>query len=200
MLFPSLLQPAGHIVTLTHTGISQYIPHPMVSPQQQPQSTTHSVLSDRALQLAFFHSEVPTSLMELELSSSSNGLHILSPRTRLLISAVTKTQIPKLLASNKSNIHAGVGIPAYAMNSTNASTPDLVTPARAPSCSARAVSSAPLMWIAVATAAGPAAPFAAMSRAARAKNVLTLWVGVLLDGGVWGWGVVVGRELTVYCG
>jgi hypothetical protein len=86
---------------------------------------------------------------------------------------VTSTQIPKLLASKIRSIHAGVGIPAYAMNSTNARTPDLVTPARAPNCSARAVSTPPLTWIAVATAAGPAAAFAAMSRAARAKNVHT---------------------------
>ena len=152
----------------------------MVSQQQQPQSTTHSALSDRIpLRISF------PSPHKLKLNPQSlEWIHILSPRTRLLISAVTKTQIPKLLASNISNTHAGVGIPAYAMNSTNASTPDLVTPARAPSWSERAVSLAPLRWIAVATAAGPAAAFAAMSRAARAKNVLTLWVEVLLDGGL----------------
>lgn len=81
--------------------------------------------------------------------------------------------MPKLLASKIRSIHAGVGIPAYATNSTNAKTPDFVTPARAPNCNARAVRTPPLTWTAVATAAGPAAAFAAMSRAARAKNVHT---------------------------
>lgn len=112
-------------------------------------------------------------------SPQNPPLYVLSPRTRLLISAVTSTQIPKLLASKMRSIQAGVGIPAYAMNSTNAKTPDLVTPAKAPNCNARAVSSPPLTWIAVATAAGPAAAFAAMSRAARAKNVHTRWFNVV---------------------
>lgn len=143
------------------------------------QQTTGCCPTETPFELAF---HLPNKLKLNPQSLEVEWIHILSPRTRLLISAVTKTQIPKLLASNISNTHAGVGIPAYAMNSTNASTPDLVTPARAPSWSARAVSSAPLRWIAVATAAGPAAAFAAMSRAARAKNVLTLLDGVLLDG------------------
>lgn len=96
-----------------------------------------------------------------------------SPSTKLLISAVTSTQIPKLLATRINSIHAGVGRPAYDRNSTKARIPDLVTPARAPSCSALAVSLLPLAWMAVATAAGPAAALAAISRAARAKNAQT---------------------------
>lgn len=112
--------------------------------------------------------------IELEPNNNSEtGLHLLSPRTKLLTSAVTRTQIPKQLATRTNSIHAGVGKPANPANSTNANTPDLVTPARAPICIALAVSGLPLTFAAVATAAGPAAAFTATSNAARAKNVHT---------------------------
>lgn len=106
---------------------------------------------------------------------------LLSPSTKLLISAVMITQMPKQLATKTSSTQAGVGKPAYPRNSTKARIPDLVTPASAPSCNARAVSGLPFTWAAVATAAGPAAALAAMSSAARAKNTHTMILTVSKD-------------------